>query len=51
MSETPNSTGTPMIEAVREELRRFQSRQFDPAGYSGALDVYLAGGLAASRLF
>jgi hypothetical protein len=28
MGETPNSEGTATIEAVREELRRFQSRQF-----------------------
>jgi len=47
MDETPNSAGTAMIEAVREELRRFQSRQFDPAVLfrCAAIDVYLAGGL------
>jgi hypothetical protein len=47
MGETPNSAGTAMIKAVREELRRFQSRQFD-AGVlfrCTAIDVYLAGGL------
>jgi hypothetical protein len=47
MGETPNSADTAMIEAVREELRRFQSRQFD-AGVlfrCAAIDVYLAGGL------
>jgi len=47
MDETPHSAGTAMIEAVREELRRFQSRQFDPAVLfrCAAIDVYLAGGL------
>jgi hypothetical protein len=47
MSETPNGADTATIEAVREELRRFQSRQFD-AGVlfrCAAIDVYLAGGL------
>jgi hypothetical protein len=46
MSETPNGADTAMIGAVREELRHFQSRQFDAAVLFRciAIDVYLAGG-------
>jgi len=46
MGETPNDADTATIEAVREELRRFQNRQFDAAVLfrCAAIDVYLAGG-------
>ena len=47
MVETTNSATTVMIEAVREELGRFQSQQRDPAVVfrCAAINVYLTGAL------
>ena len=47
MVETTNTATTAMIEAVREELGRFQSQQRDPAVVfrCAAINVYLTGAL------
>jgi hypothetical protein len=47
MVEAPNGVTTAMIEAVRQELSHFQSRQRDAAVLfrCAAIDVYLAGAL------